>query len=182
MDSSPKVSAFQTVRVSYGVRAAPGTVLGSRSGAPASQTGAVADALRDALAPKDPTELQNNQAGKNAFLAGAKLAQEDETNPYLVREAISRFEVTAGVTLSQDDTTNDGFGDNQASRQQIKNTLATALGQNLDDVASEMIRLEMNVQPTLKIRPGYRFNVFVNKDLIFEGPYLNTYVGGGLIP
>jgi type IV secretory pathway VirB10-like protein len=296
MDSSPKVSAFQTARVNYGATTAPGAVPGSRGGAPANETGAVADALRDALAPKDPTELQNNQAGKKAFLAGAKLAEEDETNPYLVREAISAFEVTAGmilpavlitqgdsdlpglmtgrvrenvydsatgkhllvpqgttivgiydsvvsfgqrrllvawqrliypdgtklniggmpgtdligaagfhdqidrhykrvfgsalllsvitagVTLSQDDTTNGGLGDDQSSRQQIKNTLATALGQNLGDVASEMIRREMNVQPTLKIRPGYRFNVFVNKDLIFEGPYLNTYVGGGLIP
>jgi len=254
------------------------------SEAAAGETSAVADALRDALAPKDPTELQNNQAGKKAFLAGAKLAEEDQTNPYLAREAISRFEVTAGmilpavlitqgasdlydsatgnhllvpqgttivgiydsvvsfgqrrllvawqhliypdrtklniggmpgtdligaagfhdqidrhykrvfgsalllsvitagVTLSQDDTPNGGLGDDQSSRQQIKNTLATALGQNLGDVASEMIRREMNVQPTLKIRPGYRFNVFVNKDLIFEGPYLNTYVGGGLIP
>jgi type IV secretion system protein VirB10 len=296
MDSSPKVSAFQTARVSYGATAPPGAAGGSRGGAPTGETSAVADALRDALAPKDPTELQNNQAGKKAFLAGAKLAEEDETNPYLVREAISRFEVTAGmilpavlitqgdsdlpglmtgrvrenvydsatgkhllvpqgttivgiydsvvsfgqrrllvawqrliypdgtklniggmpgtdligaagfhdqidrhykrvfgsalllsvitagVTLSQDDTTSGGRGDDQSSRQQIKNTLATALGQNLGDVASEMIRREMNVQPTLKIRPGYRFNVFVNKDLIFEGPYLNTYVGGGLIP
>ena len=45
-----------------------------------------------------------------------------------------------------------------------------------------MLRREMNVQPTLRIRPGYRFNVLVNKDLIFEGPYLNTFVGGGLVP
>jgi type IV secretion system protein VirB10 len=44
-----------------------------------------------------------------------------------------------------------------------------------------MLRREMNVQPTLRIRPGYRFNVLVNKDLIFEGPYLNTF-GGGLVP
>jgi type IV secretory pathway VirB10-like protein len=99
MDSSPKVSAFQTSRVSYGATAAPGTMPSSRGGAPAGETSAVADALRDALAPKDPTELQNNQAGKKAFLAGAKLAEEDETNPYLVREAISAFEVTAGMIL-----------------------------------------------------------------------------------
>jgi len=45
-----------------------------------------------------------------------------------------------------------------------------------------MLRRQMNVQPTIQIRPGYRFNVLVNKDLIFEGPYLNTFIGGGLIP
>ena len=64
----------------------------------------------------------------------------------------------------------------------MKDTLATALGQNLGEVSSEMIRREMSVQPTIKIRPGYRFNVLVNRDLIFESPYLNTFVGGGLVP
>ena len=48
--------------------------------------------------------------------------------------------------------------------------------------AKTLIRREMSVQPTIKIRPGYRYNVLVNRDLIFEGPYLNTFVGGGLVP
>ena len=90
--------------------------------------------------------------------------------------------LTAGITLSQDNNTNDGFGDERSTRDQVKDTLATALGQNLGEVSSEMIRREMSVQPTIKIRPGYRFNVLVNRDLIFEGPYLNTFVGGGLVP
>jgi hypothetical protein len=29
----------------------------------------------------------------------------------------------------------------------------------------------MNVAPTIEIRPGYRFNVSVTKDLTFNGPY-----------
>lgn len=33
-----------------------------------------------------------------------------------------------------------------------------------------MVRKNLNIQPTLEIRPGYQFNVMVNKDLILE-PY-----------
>lgn len=89
--------------------------------------------------------------------------------------------MTAGVTLSQQDDNASGVGQG-STRDQVKNTLATALGQNLGEVGSQMLRRQMNVQPTIQIRPGYRFNVLVNKDLIFEGPYLNTFVGGGLVP
>ncbi len=90
--------------------------------------------------------------------------------------------MTAGVTLSQENDNGNGLDDQGSTRDQVKNTLATALGQTLGEVASQMLRREMNVQPTLRIRPGYRFNVLVKKDLIFEGPYLNTFVGGGIVP
>jgi type IV secretion system protein VirB10 len=90
--------------------------------------------------------------------------------------------MTAGVTLSQENDNGSGLGDEGSTRDQVKSTLATALGQSLGEAASQMLRREMNVQPTLRIRPGYRFNVLVNKDLIFEGPYLNTFVGGGIVP
>jgi len=32
-------------------------------------------------------------------------------------------------------------------------------------------RFNLNIQPTLEIRPGYRFNIRVNKDMLFAGPY-----------
>jgi type IV secretion system protein VirB10 len=83
--------------------------------------------------------------------------------------------------LSQQDD-NGSTADQGSTRDQVKSTLATALGQNLGEVASQMIRREMNVQPTLQIRPGYRFNVLVSKDLIFEAPYLDTFAGAGIVP
>lgn len=88
--------------------------------------------------------------------------------------------LTAGVTLSQEDGNPTGLGVG-STRDQVKSTLATALGQRLGDAANEMLEREMNVQPTLRIQPGHRFHVLVNRDLIFEGPYLSTF-GGGLIP
>jgi type IV secretion system protein VirB10 len=34
-----------------------------------------------------------------------------------------------------------------------------------------MIAKNLNIAPTLEIRPGFRFNVVVTKDLIFTKPY-----------
>jgi len=34
-----------------------------------------------------------------------------------------------------------------------------------------MARRDMNRQPTVKIPIGYRFNIRVQKDLIFDAPY-----------
>ncbi|MEO9340941.1 IncP-type conjugal transfer protein TrbI [Mesorhizobium sp. SB112] len=38
-------------------------------------------------------------------------------------------------------------------------------------VADRMIQRNLDVQPTLKIRPGYKFNVLVDQDIVFPGFY-----------
>jgi type IV secretion system protein VirB10 len=58
-----------------------------------------------------------------------------------------------------------------SQREDLRQTMAAALGQNFGQAASEMIRRNLNVQPSIEVRAGYRFNVFVKKDLIFTGPY-----------
>jgi type IV secretion system protein VirB10 len=50
-------------------------------------------------------------------------------------------------------------------------TLAEQIGQQMHTTASQLIRKNLNVQPTLNIRPGYRFNVFVTQDVALTGPY-----------
>lgn len=49
-----------------------------------------------------------------------------------------------------------------------EDTLAASIGQQLAQVASEMLRKNLNIQPTIIIRPGYKFNVLVMKDIILE--------------
>jgi type IV secretory pathway VirB10-like protein len=51
---------------------------------------------------------------------------------------------------------------------------AGALGQELSNVALEIIRRGMDVQPTITIRQGQPFNVFLNGDLVFGGPYAES--------
>lgn len=48
---------------------------------------------------------------------------------------------------------------------------AGAVGQQMANLGSEVTRRNLNVQPTIKIDAGYRFNVRVNRDLAFEAPY-----------
>jgi type IV secretion system protein VirB10 len=38
-------------------------------------------------------------------------------------------------------------------------------------VADRMIQRNMDVQPTLEIRPGYKFNVLLDQDIVFPGRY-----------
>ncbi|MFI3187156.1 MAG: TrbI/VirB10 family protein, partial [Methylococcaceae bacterium] len=38
-------------------------------------------------------------------------------------------------------------------------------------VTAQMIAKNLNIAPTLEIRPGYRFNVIVTKDMTFSKPY-----------
>jgi type IV secretion system protein VirB10 len=44
-------------------------------------------------------------------------------------------------------------------------------GQQLGQVTAQLIAKNMNIAPTLDIRPGYRFNVIVVKDMTFSQPY-----------
>ena len=48
---------------------------------------------------------------------------------------------------------------------------AGALGQELSNVAVEILRRGMDVAPTITIRQGHPFLVFLNGDLVFDGPY-----------
>ena len=47
-----------------------------------------------------------------------------------------------------------------------------AAGREMSEAAMEITRKNLNVQPTIKIRAGERFAVKVNRDIIFDGPYV----------
>ncbi len=47
----------------------------------------------------------------------------------------------------------------------------SAVGQQASDLGAQITRRNLNVQPTIKIPIGYRFNVRVNRDVAFESPY-----------
>jgi type IV secretion system protein VirB10 len=49
---------------------------------------------------------------------------------------------------------------------------AGAVGQELSQVALEILRRGMDVAPTITVPQGQPFTVFVNGDLVFDGPYV----------
>ena len=67
--------------------------------------------------------------------------------------------LSAGVQLSQPQASN---GENYSSSQII----AGSLGQQMAQIGGQMAQRNMNIQPTIEIRPGYEFNIMVTKDII----------------
>jgi type IV secretion system protein VirB10 len=92
----------------------------------------------------------------------------DQVNNHYVRLFASAFlmsGVTAGVSLSQPQQTTGTTTPTAGS------AMSEALGQQLGQVTAQLIAKNMNIAPTLEIRPGYRFNVIVTKDMTFTKPY-----------
>jgi type IV secretion system protein VirB10 len=48
---------------------------------------------------------------------------------------------------------------------------AAAVGQQVASLGVQIAQRNMQVQPNIEIRKGYRFNVMVNKDIVFPGAY-----------
>jgi mannose-1-phosphate guanylyltransferase len=96
----------------------------------------------------------------------------DQVNHHLGRvfgSALLLSVISAGVQLSQIPDFGRAFGGLTAG-----NVLGAAVGQQLGQTSSELIRHGMNVAPTIEIGPGYAFNVMVTQDLVFPGHYDDT--------
>jgi type IV secretion system protein VirB10 len=94
---------------------------------------------------------------------------QDEVNNHYFRTFSSAFlmsGIIAGINLSQDSRNNDNGNTQRAS-----DALSEAMGQQFGTVIAQMVSKNLNVAPTLTIRPGYRFNVMVVKDMTFTKPY-----------
>ncbi len=92
----------------------------------------------------------------------------DQVNNHYFRLFSSAFlmsGITAGIAMSQPQTLSLG------TRQSASSAMSEALGHQLGQVTAQLIARNMNIAPTLEIRPGYRFNVIVTKDLTFSRPY-----------
>lgn len=93
----------------------------------------------------------------------------DKVNNHFVRtfgSALMLAAVSAGVQLSQpaEDTS---FRTSPTPSQ----IAAAAVGQELGRVSAEYLRRNMDVRPTLEVRPGYELNVEVTSDVVLDGPY-----------
>ena len=80
----------------------------------------------------------------------------------------------AGIEVSQ------GTNTSVLQSQSVGQTVGQAVGQQVGQLGTEVTRRNLNIQPTIVVRPGYRFFVRVEKDIQFSGPYapLNTISQG----
>jgi type IV secretion system protein VirB10 len=71
----------------------------------------------------------------------------------------------AGIELSQ------GTNSSVLQTQSVGQQIGQSVGQQVGQLGTEVTRRNLNVQPTLVVRPGYRFFVRVEKDILLNGPY-----------
>jgi type IV secretion system protein VirB10 len=113
----------------------------------------------------------DGMVGHDASGAAGFHDQVDNHFVRLVSMALMLSAFTAGVEMSQPQT-------NSASGVLSPSAEATqALGQQFGQLGMEVTRKNLNIQPTVKIRAGYRFNVRVNRDIAFAEPYGKSRAG-----
>jgi type IV secretion system protein TrbI len=86
----------------------------------------------------------------------------DQVNNHYLRifgSAILASLFSAGAQLSQ----NNSSGSNTSGQ-----ILAASLGQQANSVGTMLISRGLDIQPTLKIRNGYLFNIMVTKDMVLQ--------------
>ena len=57
---------------------------------------------------------------------------------------------------------------NQNTQYSAQQAVAANVGQQLSNVASKSIEKNMDVQPTITLSPGYKFNIIVMKDMVLK--------------
>jgi type IV secretion system protein VirB10 len=83
-----------------------------------------------------------------------------------VRYSILSTVLTAGFELSQN-RSNRGI----LQYPSVGDTAEGAVGSELGRVGSQLTQRQMNIQPTIKIPVGFKFNVRVDRDIAFDEPY-----------
>lgn len=94
----------------------------------------------------------------------------DKVNNHYMRlfgNALMLTGIIAGVEYSQRGRGSSSIG----GADDFGSTLSASLGQTLGQAMTAQFRKNMNISPTLEVRPGFRFNVMVTKDLDFDRPY-----------
>lgn len=96
---------------------------------------------------------------------GGYAGMKDKVNRHYWRvfgDAMMLSLFSAGIQLSQPNDDTIGTG---PTSQEI---VAASIGQQLGQTGMQITQQNLRIQPTLEIRPGLRFNVMVNKDIILR--------------
>ena len=97
----------------------------------------------------------------------------DKVNNHYLRifgSAILMSMITGSMSYSMDSLDNSG-GD--SDNPTLQNEMGAALASQLGQATLQLLQKNLNIKPTLEIRPGYQFNVIVTKDIVFQQPYRN---------
>jgi len=102
---------------------------------------------------------------------------EDEVNNHYFRifgSALLMSLVTGSTSYAVDTMTPSNSSNSNSTSASMQQQMTGALAQQLGQATAQMLSKNMNIKPTLEIRPGFRFNVIVTKDLVFKEPYVEN--------
>ncbi|MBS0359332.1 MAG: hypothetical protein JSS53_08695 [Proteobacteria bacterium] len=94
---------------------------------------------------------------------------EDEVNNHygkILGAVMLSSVLSSGAQLSQPVMNNNPY-----AGPSVGQALAGSLGSNIANTSNSLVEKNINIQPNLSIRPGYRFYISVTKDIVFEKPY-----------
>ena len=105
---------------------------------------------------------------------GGNAGYTDEVNNHYLRifgSAVLMSMITGGMSYSMDalNTSGSSGGTNRAPT--LQDEMGAALAAQMGQATMQLLQKNLNIKPTLEIRPGYQFNVIVTKDLVFQKPY-----------
>lgn len=87
----------------------------------------------------------------------------------LLSSAFLMSGITATIAVATDDEDDNNNDDNNSTS--VSDELRQALAMQFGNVIASVIERNLNIAPTIEIRPGYKFNVVVTKDLNFDKQY-----------
>ena len=98
----------------------------------------------------------------------------DEVNNHYLRifgSAILMSMITGGMSYSMDALNTSGNSGQGNQVPTLQDEMGSALAAQLGQATMQLLQKNLNIKPTLEIRPGYQFNVIVTKDMVFQRPY-----------
>lgn len=106
-------------------------------------------------------------------MAGYAGFNDDVDNHYLriFGSAVLMSLISGGLAYTMDSMSSTTAGPYGQTAPSLQNEMTSALGSQLGQTTTKLLEKNLNIKPTLGIRPGYQFNVIVTKDMVFEAPY-----------
>jgi type IV secretion system protein VirB10 len=108
----------------------------------------------------------NGMVGQDASGAAGLRGKVDNHLKRLVGYSILSTVLTAGFELSQN-RSNRGI----LQYPSLGDTAEGAVGSELGRVGSQLTQRQLNIQPTITVPVGFKFNVRVDRDMLFDAPY-----------
>lgn len=99
----------------------------------------------------------------------------DQVNNHYLRifgSAVLMSMITGGMSYSMDALGTSSTG-GMNSTPTLQDEMGSALAAQMGQATMQLLQKNLNIKPTLEIRPGYQFNIIVTKDMVFQKPYRN---------